>query len=143
MRLRPDLALPALHENASMRSHCWTLHACTAPWPSLHCMRVWPGRTAWGCGCRIACRLHRAGAWGECTMVGSGAPCISPFITLQALTPCRWQVPWGAGTVVGGMVLWLVSFAVVGFIVVPAGYKVWRYYSWYSVSHYIRLLTLL
>ena len=64
--------------------------------------------------------MHCGGEW--C------AACMSHYITQPTLAPCRWQVPWGAGTVVGGMVLWLVSFAVVGFIVVPAGYKVWRYY---------------
>lgn len=34
-----------------------------------------------------------------------------------------WPVPWGAGTVAGGMVLWLASFVVTGFVVVPALYK--------------------
>jgi len=35
----------------------------------------------------------------------------------------RWDVPWGPGKVVGGLALWLGSFAGVGFIVVPAVYK--------------------
>ena len=32
-------------------------------------------------------------------------------------------MPWGGWTVAGGMVLWLVSFAGVGFAVVPGAYR--------------------
>ncbi|KAG1674458.1 hypothetical protein FOA52_003063 [Chlamydomonas sp. UWO 241] len=34
-----------------------------------------------------------------------------------------WPVPWGAGTVAGGMALWLASFVAVGFVVVPTIYR--------------------
>ncbi len=50
---------------------------------------------------------------------------------MRACTKCsisqidinRWQVPWGFGTTAGGMVLWLVSFAAVGFVAVPGAYR--------------------
>ena len=35
----------------------------------------------------------------------------------------RWDVPWGAGTVAGGLALWFLSFLAVGFIVAPGLYR--------------------
>ncbi|KAG2483568.1 hypothetical protein HYH03_017575 [Edaphochlamys debaryana] len=35
----------------------------------------------------------------------------------------RWDVPWGAGRVAGGLALWFGSFVAVGFLVVPSLYR--------------------
>lgn len=35
----------------------------------------------------------------------------------------RWDVPWGAGRVAGGMALWFGSFVGVGFVLVPQLYR--------------------
>ena len=103
-------------------------------WAALHEIMSWP-HFMW---LRLPNCLPPTWSWCMDRMHGGGEWCAARmlYITQLTLAPYRWQVPWGAGTVVGGMVLWLVSFAVVGFIVVPAGYKVWRCYSSYPVTLY-------
>ena len=69
-----------------------------------------------------------ANSWGKRTITeepsnsgGDGGDDEEPtwgFFDLKRYSH-KWDVPWGPGTVVGGVVLWLFSFAGTGFFVVP------------------------